>query len=136
MIPLFFVPLLVCFGERVSYILGWPPTHYVVEGEFELLTPLASISRVLGLPMCTSIPGSLPLFYWSPYFINPKLQSRVMRGVKSESQRAGAGAGTGVLRKTANKGPRDDLKSLWLSSSSHSSSQNWQEVIQHTTVLS
>lgn len=130
-IPLFFVPLLVCFGDRVSYILGWPPTHYVVEGEFELLTPLASISRVLGLPVCTAMPGSLLVFCWSPYFINPKLQSRVMRGVKSESQ-----SGAGVLRKTANKGPRDDLKSPWLSSSSHSSSQNWQEVIQHTTVLS
>lgn len=49
--------------NRVSCILGWPPTPDVTEDDFELLG-LLPISSVLGLSLCATTPNFMQ---WSGF---------------------------------------------------------------------
>jgi hypothetical protein len=47
-----------CFRDRVSLCsLGCPGNHFVDQAGLELRNPPASVSRVLGLKVCTTTPG-------------------------------------------------------------------------------
>jgi hypothetical protein len=61
---LFFVFFLFVFRDRVSLCSpGYPGTHFVDQAGLELRNPLASASRVLGLKVCTTMPGCYLLLW-------------------------------------------------------------------------
>jgi hypothetical protein len=65
---LFFFFFFLVFRDRVSlYSPGCPGTHFVDQAGLELRNPPASASRVLGLKVCATTPGS-PQASWCVSF--------------------------------------------------------------------
>jgi hypothetical protein len=83
------VCLFVCFRDRVSlYSPGCPGTHSVHQADLELRNPPASASRVLGLKVCATTPGSLFVFMTIPcgfYYTCSVIQIEIRDGDTSRS---------------------------------------------------
>jgi hypothetical protein len=72
------------FRDRVSlYSPGCPGTHFVDQAGLELRNPPASVSQVLGLKACATMPGSslffllLVLWRWNLVTLTARLASNL-----------------------------------------------------------
>jgi hypothetical protein len=62
LVGLVFVVVVVVFRDRISlYSPGCPGTHFVDQAGLELRNPPASVSRVLGLKACATMPSKFIL---------------------------------------------------------------------------